>query len=145
MPDFSSHNAGTWFYFDSTNEKLGGVCLRELTTDEFDKIERMTTTKRKKFKRGVAYDDNIVNEEMASRMRWDFVITDWKEVQLDGQAVECTTDNKVKMMKITDFVKFVVDSLEMLVEVNKSLEEARVKNSPSSSSGNSESQIVPSA
>jgi len=135
MPNFDSTNQGTWFYFDPTNEKLGGTCLRELTPDEFNRIERLTVKKRKKIKRGVAYDDIETDERLASKLRWDFCITDWKEVNLDGQGLECTTENKVKMMKVTDFVKHVVDSLETLVETNKALEEARVKNlSPSSSS-----------
>jgi len=68
-------------------------------------------------------------------MRWDFCITDWKEVALDGQQLECISENKVKMMNVIDFVKHVVESLEKLVETNKTLEEARVKNLPSSSNG----------
>ena len=135
MPNFDSTNIGTWFYFDPTNEKLGGVCLRELTTSESEKIERITVKKRKKFRRGQVYDDTETNEKLASKMRWDFCITDWKEVELDGQQLECNIEKKVKMMNVIDFVKHVVDSLEKLVDTNKTLEEARVKNLPSSSSG----------
>ena len=138
MPQFNSANTGTWFYFDSTNEKLGGVCLRELTTDEYNQIERLTVKKTKKIKRGVPYDDIQTNEKLASKLRWDFCITDWKEVNLDNQLLECTIDNKVKMMKVTDFVKHVVDSLEKLVEMNETIEEARAKNLPSSSNGSVE-------
>jgi len=139
MPNFDSTNQGTWFYFDPTNEKLGGTCLRELTTDEFNRIERLTVKKRKKIKRGIPYDDIETDERLASKLRWDFCITNWKEVNLDSQELECTTENKIKMMKVTDFVKHVVDSLEILVETNRSLEEARAKNLPITSSDNSES------
>ncbi len=135
MPEFSSANEGTWFYFDSGNEALGGVCLRELSTDENLRIEQMTVKKRKKVKRGVVYDDPDVNDKLASKMRWDFCITGWKEVALDGQQLECNVENKVKMMKVIDFVKHVVTSLDKLVDSNKSLEEARVKNLPPSSNG----------
>ena len=55
---------------------------------------------------------------------------------------EFGTENKVKMMKVIDFVKHVVDSLNELVDINKSLEEARLKNSGSSSNGSSENQTV---
>ena len=138
MPQFDSANKGTWFYFDSVNEELGGVCLRELSTAENQRIERMTVKKRKKIKRGVAFDDPEIDEKLASKMRWDFCITDWKEVELDGQPQECNAENKVKMMNVIDFVKHVVDSLEKLVETNKTIEEARVKNLPPSSSGSFE-------
>lgn len=138
MPQFDSANTGTWFYFDSTNEELGGVCLRELSTAENQRIERMTVKKRKKVKRGVAFDDPEIDEKLASKMRWDFCITDWKEVELDGQPLECNVENKVKMMNVIDFVKHVVNSLEGLVEMNKTIEEARVKNLPPSSNGSSE-------
>ena len=143
MPQFSSANEGTWFNYVPEDESLGGVCLRELTTEEQDRIERMTTKKRKKFRRGIAYDDIEVDEKLASKMRWDFCITGWKETRLDGQQLECTTDNKVKMMNVTDFVKHVVDSLETLVDANKSLEEIRVKNSGSSSNGNADQPVAP--
>ena len=135
MPNFDSANIGTWFYFDPANEKLGGVCLRELTTSESEKIERLTVKKRKKFRRGQVYDDTDIDEKLASKMRWDFCITDWKEVNLDGKSLDCTIENKVKMMNVIDFVKHVVDSLENLVDTNKTLDEARVKNLPPSSSG----------
>jgi len=128
MPNFNSANEGTWFYFDPANEKLGGVCLRELSTDENNRIEQMTVRHRKKVMRGVLIDDSITDEKLASKLRWDFCITDWKEIILDGQTLDCTSENKVKMMNVTDFVKHVVDSLERLVETNRTLDEARAKN-----------------
>lgn len=138
MPQFSSENVGTWFYFVPDNEELGGVCLRELNMEENRRIERMTVKHRKKIKRGVAFDDPEVDEKLASKMRWDFCITAWKEVELDGQPLECNAENKVKMMNVIDFVKHVVGSLEKLVETNKTFEEARLKNLPSSSNGSAE-------
>lgn len=138
MPEFSSTNQGTWFFYDPNNEDLGGVCLRELTLDEAERIEKLTIKRRKKFKRGVAYDDIQTDKKLASKMRWDFCITDWKETSLDGRELECTAENKVKMMKVTDFVKHVVDSLEVLVEANATLDEARAKNLPTLLNGNSE-------
>ena len=139
MPNFSSDNTGTWFYFDSDNEELGGVCLRVLAVEEFRRIERMTTKKSKKVRRGVAFDDVKTDEKLASKMRWDYCIVDWKEVSIDGQPAECIAENKVKLMnKSPDFVDFINDSLEVLTETNKTLEEARLKNSPTSSNGSAE-------
>lgn len=145
MPNFSSKNPGTWFYFDPDNEALGGVCLRELSSDEFEKIQRLTVKTKKKVKRGVVMEDKQVDEKLASKMRWDYCIVDWKEVSLDGQLLECNTENKVKMMKVIDFVKHVVDSLNILVDENKSIQEAALKNSQSSSDGSLKSPTVTTA
>lgn len=143
MPKFKTENPGTWFYFNPDDESAGGVCLRELSTDEHDQIERLTVRKKRKFKHGVSYDDEQVDEKLASKLRWDYCIIGWQEIYLDDHPLECTTENKVKMMKVIDFVKFIVDALNELVDTNKSLEEARVKNSQSSSNGKSKSQNAP--
>lgn len=137
MPQFSSKNEGQWFYFDPSNEDLGGVCLRELSTEEHTRIEKLTIKHKKKIMRGVLVDDATTNEKLESKLRWDYCITGWKEVVLDNQSLECNSENKVKMMKVTDFVKFVADSLGEIVDTNKALEEARLKNSESSSSDSS--------
>lgn len=128
MPNFKSENPGTWFYYNPDDESQGGVCLRELSTDEFERIERVTTKHKKKVMRGVLVDDAEVDERAASKLRWDYCIVDWKNTSLDGQEVKCDSDNKVKMMKVIDFVKHVVESLNDLVDMNKSLEDSRLKN-----------------
>lgn len=138
MLDLNSKNIGTWFYFDPENEAAGGVCLRELTAEELTRIENLTVTIKKKFKRGAWIEDKIVDEKLASKLRWDFCIVDWKEVSIDGQVLECTAENKVRAMKIINFVKIIVDNLEELTETNIALKEARAKNSESSSNGNAE-------
>ena len=135
MARFNSENVGTWFYFDPNDESKGGVCLRELSTEEHERIERLTVKTRKKVIRGVAVDDKKEDTELAHKLRWDYCIVDWKEVELDGHPLDCTKDNKVKMMKVVDFVKFVVDSLNELIESNESLDEVRLKNSNDSSNG----------
>jgi len=142
MPNFKSENLGTWFPYDPDNEDAGGVCLRELSTEEYEKIEKLTVKISKKFKRGQFIEDKKVDERLASRLRWSYCITGWKKTSLDGKELECTNVNKVKMMKVVDFVKHVVDSLNELVDSNKSLEEARLKNSESSSKGKSKDQTV---
>lgn len=141
MLDLSSKNEGMWFYFSPDNPELGGVCLRELTPDEHRRIEKLTTKKGKpKFDRVThqRIDEPIVNEKLASEERWDYCIVDWKDVAIDGRPTECTRESKIRAMKITSFVKFIVDSLEELVDSNVEFEEARLKNSPSSLNGSAE-------
>ena len=142
MPEFKSVDEGQWFYFDSKNETLGGVCLRELSSDEYERIEKLTVKKSKKFKRGIPYDDIKTDEKLASKLRWDFCIVNWTQISLDDQMVDCTAENKVKLMKVLDFVKFVADKLSDLTDANRSLDEARLKNSGSSSSDSPENQTA---
>lgn len=129
MINFSTEeNEGTWFYFDKENKESGGVCLRELSTDEYTKIAQITTKTTKKVKRGVAYDDVQTDERLAAKMRWDYCIVDWKDIQIDGKPADCSSDNKQKLIKVGDFIKFIADCIEELAETNSSLNEARVKN-----------------
>ncbi len=128
MINFNSKNEGQWFYFDESDHNQGGICLRELSTDQLDGIEKLTVTRTKKFKHGVAYDDTVTNKVLASKLRWRYCIVDWKDIQIDGVDAECNDENKVTLVKITDFVKFIVDCLEKLTETNIALEEARAKN-----------------
>ena len=142
MANFSSKTEGTWFYFDDMNHSLGGICLRELSPDESERIDKITTKKKKKPVRGSLMEVSTTNTIMASRLTWDYCITDWANIQLDDDDVPCDTDNKVKMMKIIDFAKFVGDCVTELVENNKSIEEAKLKNSGTSSSGKKKSPTV---
>lgn len=139
MPNFKAENEGRWFYFDPSKKELGGVKLRELSPEEFDRIDKITVKHRKKVIRGTLVDDTKEDEKTASRMRWDYCIQGWAQVTLDGQPMECDADSKVRMMGCLDFAKFVVDSLAELVETNKAIEEARLKNSESSSNGSEQS------
>lgn len=139
MPKFKSESLGKWFYFND-DEAQGGVQLRELTTDEHRRIEKLTVKHKMKFERGTGrrYDDATTDEKLVDKLRWDFCIVDWKEVYLDGQELACTAENKVKMMKVTDFVKVLVDWFEELAETNESLRSSQAKNLESSSNGSAE-------
>ena len=140
MVNFSSKNEGTWFYFNEENPDAGGICLRALSSDEYDRIEKITVKKQRKFKRGVAYDDIKTNEALASKLRWDYCIVDWKGVSIDGEPAECNKANKEKTVKIMDFISFVADCMEKLTETNEAIQEARLKNSETSSNGKDENQ-----
>lgn len=141
MPFFDIESKGQWFYFDPENESLGGVCLRAPTAEETERIEKLTVTVKKKFKRGQWREDKIEDTKLASKLMWDFCIVDWKEVVLDKDQspAECTKENKVRAVKNWEFLRFVNDKLDELMEANTALEEARAKNLPNSSDGNSES------
>lgn len=134
MANFSSKNEGSWFYFDG-DKALGGVSLRELSAEKNKEIERLTVKTTKKFKRGQWIEDKKVNTELANKLTWDYCIVDWDKVQLDGNDIKCDREGKSKMMKVLDFMKFVLESGDQLTEANKTIEEARVKNLDDTSHG----------
>ena len=142
MANFNSSNPGQWYYFDESNPELGGVCLRELSAHEMTRIQKITVKERRKVISGKVVQVQDENTELSNRLTWDYCITDWKNVQLDGKDLECTTENKVKMMKCIDFAKFISECLSNLVSTNRTLEEARLKNSGTISNGCSTNQTV---
>lgn len=142
MANFSSENKGTWFFFDELDESLGGVCLRLMSPDEEDRIERLTVKKKQKPSRGVMMEVKTVDSKMKDRLTYDAWITDWKNVELNNKPVSCTTENKVAMMRVTDFARFVVDNILNLSETNKTIEEAKAKNLESSSGGKKQKSLA---
>ena len=137
MANFNLKSTGTWFWFDD-EEKNGGVCIRELPIAESNRIEKATTTYRRKFKRNQWIEDNKVNTLEASRLTWDYIIMDWKNVIVSGSPLKCNRDNKYKMMmESVSFAKFVLNAGEELSEKNIVDVETKVKNLGNSSSGDS--------
>lgn len=142
MPRFDTENPGKWFYFDPENEAAGGLCLRIATPEEVRHIEKLTIKHNWKFERGTGrrYDDLREDEKLSFALTLDYAITSWKEVYLDNatEPAECTRANKVKALNSPDFMKFYLESMDVLNSSNVAIEEARVKNSESSSNGNAD-------
>lgn len=135
MANFNSKNEGTWFNFDPNDESIGGVKLRLLPPNEEDRIEKLTVKIKQKPLRGIMVETKTTDEKMKNRMTYDGWIMEWKGVELDSKKMACTTDNKVRMMEVTDFARFVIDKILELAEANKTIDEAKVKNLESSSGG----------
>ncbi len=137
MPFFDIESKGQWCYFDPKHEELGGVCLRAPTAEVTESIEKMTVTVKKKFKRGVWREDKTTDTQLASKLMWDFCIVDWKQVVLvkDTPPADCTKENKSRAVKNWEFLRFVNDKLDELMEADDAIEEARVKNLKDSSDG----------
>ena len=139
MADFSSKKQGTWFFFDMDNESLGGIQIRLLSPVEEERIERLTVKKKQKPVRGMMMETRTVDEKMKNRLTYDEWIVDWKNISRDGKSVSCNIENKMSMMEITDFARFVVDGVLSLSETNETIEKAKVKNLESSSDGKKQS------
>lgn len=146
---FDSKNEGTWFYFLEENHEEGGVCLRLPTPAEYEEIQGITVHPGKTdYHHGVRYETEKVNKKLQTKLSLRKIIVDWKEVSLNGEKLDCTNDNKEKMIKIQDFQLFIGECSKKLVEGNRTIEAARLKNSESSAdggSGSEESSAEPSA
>jgi len=137
MARFNSSDGGTWYYFDPTNEVLGGVCLRLPTEEEYSAINKVTLISRKKKAiRGVLYEDVKYDEAKQAKLRWRAMIVDWKNVCLDDSPpLDCTDENKDKMMQVSSFKVWIGSKIEKLIEETEELKEALVKNSKDTSDG----------
>jgi hypothetical protein len=114
MANFNPENTGTWFYFDESDESQGGICVRTITLSELTRIDKITVSKKDKFKAGVRYEEVKVDEKTANEMRYDYIICDWNNVCISGSEVECTKENKIKLMNDPNFVNFVLKSIDEL-------------------------------
>ncbi len=124
MANFSSDNKGTWFYFDDNDDSNGGVCIRVLSEPESRRITNLTTNKTYKFKQGIRYEDIKVDDKRSSKMMWEYIITDWSNVCVDSQELECNNENKAKLIADPNFMSFIVRSMETLnddIESGKNL------------------------
>ena len=143
MIDFKSEVKGVWFYFDEDNHDLGGVCMRLPTSAEHEEIERLTVRPGKPdYHRGQRYETEKTNEKLHIKLSLRKFIVDWKGVSLDGQELECNNDTKEKMIKVQDFQSFIGKCIDKMVEGNKTIEGARVKNLRSSADGDSKEPVV---
>lgn len=128
-------NAGVWFDMpddlDSTR-----VCLRVLGIGELKKINKETLSKKveyKKFGRGGNYqrfEYEDPDDTKRDELLWDYCITDWENIfDVDGTALECTLENKVKLMnESVAFAIFVADSLDVLTATQAEKRENEEKN-----------------
>ena len=117
---FDTKNEGTWFYFDESNPDDGGVCLRVCAKTNLDWISERTSKTKKVFKDGYRYVYKDTDEKKSDGMLWDFCIVDWKDVDVDGAILECTYENKIKLMNsCIAFVTFVGKRMKQLAELDR--------------------------
>ena len=133
--NFNTKNEGTWFNFDEEHPEIGGVCLRELSFEESRRIDSMTVKSKPQMQNGKWTTESKTDEKKALELTYGYCIIDWKNISIDGEVAECNIGNKVRAMKSLDFAKFILDCLAQLRSQNISLQEARVKNFESTSSG----------
>ena len=135
--NMSNPNPGIWFQFDEDNPESGEISLRPLNSAKREEIRKKTIKSREKFKHGQRFVIEDTNDELFSEMLWDYSIVDWSgRVDDDGKPIECTTENKLFLMRNhIGFSMFVSEKMVDLAEQYESRISLENENLSKGSSG----------
>ena len=123
-------NPGSWFYFDETDAESGKICLRVLNAEKLAEIRDKTMQTKVEYRGDNRYEYSDIDHSGRDRIIWDYCIVDWQGlIDDDEQPIECTTENKIKLMNgHVGFSGFVEKCLEKLNRQNERYAEFSEKN-----------------
>jgi len=143
---------GEWFTFFRSEIKENGdvnyldpepdagrVCLRIADAEAVERIQAQTRKKKAEFvpnpktrqmERVVYFDQTPEQEKKERELIWDWAIQDWKGIlDKNGDEIPCTLENKLRLMSIPVFARFVGRCLQLITGANAQTAEAEIKNS----------------
>jgi len=129
--DLNELNPGVFFSFDEyEGEDGGGVTIRLANGKILDEINKACIKKKVEFRRGQRHEVIIDNDELRSKMLWEYVIIDWKGLyDQDGKEIPCTKENKIMLMQgSVKFSSFIGNCVEKLTEETEAYEGNLEKN-----------------
>ena len=129
--DLTELNPGAFFSFDEyEGEDGGGVTIRLANGKILDEINKACIKKKVEFRRGQRHEVIIDNDELRSKMLWEYVIIDWKGLyDQDGKEIPCTKENKIMLMQgSVKFSSFIGNCVEKLTEETEAYEGNLEKN-----------------
>lgn len=149
--DLSKSEQGEWFtYCDSSinndgevifadpEPDAGRVCLRLADAEILDNIYSKTRTKSvehilnpssRQMERLAFVDQTPSQEKLEREMVWDFAIVALDGIlDKDGNEIECTLSNKLALMNIPRFARFVGRCLKQLAGAEPTIAADRLKN-----------------
>ena len=92
-------NPGVWFVFDENDPKSGRICIRVMNSAKGLEIDKATSKKRTEYRQGQRFEVSDIDDKKRSQLFWDYVIVDWERLEDDdGNPIECTSENKYKLM-----------------------------------------------
>lgn len=134
--DLEGGSKGDWFAFcesklvDGKVEFLepakdaGRVCVRIADGETMEKIQAQTRTRKREFVKdketrqmvGVLYIDQTPEQEKKEReLIWDHAIVAWEGLlDSEGEEIPCTLENKMKLMAIPMFARFIGHCFEVI-------------------------------
>ena len=132
MIDLKGLKAPSRFFWPGSDNEW--VDLRNITLEEYKKIRTETVSKRSEYHqvdggRPYRYEVEDTDEDKANELLWDYQIVDWNIVDSEGEKIPCTIENKLLLMgNSSEFVDFVVDSLNQLAKDEAERREKSEKN-----------------
>jgi hypothetical protein len=149
--DLSGETQGEWFkFFDSEikengeieylapTEDAGKVCIRLANPDFVESIQSQTKKKMAEFafnpktrsmERVVYFEQTPAQEKKERELIWDFAIQDWQGVlDKEGNEIPCTLENKLRLMSIPRFARFIGRCIQLISGANAEAEDISVKN-----------------
>ena len=111
-------NPGIWFKFNPDDPESGEISLRPQNAEQRNKTRKKAVKDRVEYKQGQRFEVQDVDDELFSELVWDYSIVDWSGLVDDkGKQIECTTENKVFLMRNhIGFARFVAEKLGELSE-----------------------------
>jgi len=136
-------NVGSWFSWPDKQGTAGTsgnarVCLRVCSGTKLREFKKAAGTKLvgevvfdpKTRQAQKIMEEKIGDEDMFSRLLWDYVIVSWEGFTVKGAEFPCTADNKLSAMNNDPkFAAFVTQTLRSLGEIETAEEAAVLKNS----------------
>ena len=116
--NMSDPNPGFWFKFNPDDPESGEISLRPQNAEQRNKTRKKAVKDRVEYKQGQRFEVQDVDDELFSELVWDYSIVDWSGLVDDkGKQIECTTENKVFLMRNhIGFARFVAEKLGELSE-----------------------------
>lgn len=149
--DVTGETPGEWFTFFRSEIKENGevvyldpeadagrVCLRIASPEVIESIQAQTRKKQAEFVRNpntramerVTWFDQTPEQEKKEReLIWDHAIQGWEGMlDVSGTEIPCTLENKLKLMNIPQFARFVGRCLQLITGANAKTAEGAEKN-----------------
>ena len=149
MPfDISNTNPAERFYYpnyaeamEMPEDKREWVELRLCLGQALKDIEAKTVTKKVEHVQPLKKNGKVnlraalqrieyteTNEEKYNELTFDHIICDWRLLDSDGNQIECNLENKLIMLGIFEFDRFVAESLEAMTDADKKSKEDQETN-----------------
>lgn len=120
------------------DSKLGRVCLRIADAETLDRIHSETRKKvsenvynpKTRGMERIAYIDQTPEQEKKEReLIWDHAIIEWDGMlDKNGNPIPCTLENKLKLMNIPVFARFIGRCLQLIGSAEEQKKEESAKN-----------------
>lgn len=123
-------NPGAWFNFDDEDSATGKILIRVLNSERLAEIRNKTIKTNVEYRGDKRFEFQDIDHSARDRIIWDYCIVDWTDLVDDDEIpIECTTDNKIKLMnEHIGFSLFVESCLDKLNAQSEKMSEYSEKN-----------------